>query len=390
VNVRHLAVAAAGASAFIDMYATQPLLPELRAQFHASEAAVSATVSALVFATALAALFVGPIADRLGRKRIIVGSIVCLGIATLATSTATSLSSLIAWRFVQGLFMPGIFTVTLAYIAEEIPAAVGGAAVGAYVGGNVFGGFAGRYISALVDSHSSWHTSFLVLGGLNFAGAAIVLVALPRATNFTRTTSLGSSLRAFGSFLRNPTLMATCAMGAGALFTIVGAFTYATFHLASAPFNLGTAALGNVFFVYLAGVVAVPVSGRFVDRFGHRRTLIGAQAASIAGMLLTLVPSLPVILVGLTFMASGTFCVQATSQGYIGVVAAVQRSTAAALYIAAYYAGGGLGATLPAAAWSRGGWPATVAVIVAVQCAIGLLAVVAWPASVSRRTVPDI
>jgi len=49
---------------------------------------------------------------------------------------------------------------------------------------------------------------------------------LPRAANFTRTTSLASSLRAVRSFLRNPILLATYAMGGGTLFTIVGAFTY--------------------------------------------------------------------------------------------------------------------------------------------------------------------
>src|SRR5476649_681819 len=362
------------------MYATQPLLPEFRLQFHASEAAVSATVSALIFATAIAALFVGPIADRIGRKRIIVGSIIGLGIATLATSTATSLSSLVAWRFVQGLFMPGIFTVTLAYIAEEFPAGVGGAAVGAYVGGNVFGGFFGRYLAALVDSHSNWHVVFVVLGCLNFVGATIVIFALPRLKHFKKATSLRTTLDAVGTFLRNPVLLATDAIGAGALFTIVGVFTYITFHLAQAPFLLGTAALGYVFFVYIVPIVAVPISGRFVDKIGHRKTLLGAQAIGIIGLLITLVPSLPAIIIGLVLMASGTFCVQATSQCYVGAVAATQRSTVAAIYIACYYLGGGLGATLPAFAWTHGGWPPTVAFIVAVQCGIALLAYFAWPA----------
>jgi len=47
VKLRYLGVAACGGSAFIDMYATQPLLPELRTTFHASEAAVSSTITVL-------------------------------------------------------------------------------------------------------------------------------------------------------------------------------------------------------------------------------------------------------------------------------------------------------------------------------------------------------
>ncbi|MFN2459514.1 MAG: MFS transporter [Candidatus Velthaea sp.] len=384
----YLAVAAAGASAFIDMYATQPLLPELRRAFAASEAEVSATVSALIFATACAALAIGPLADRIGRKRIIVTSIALLGVATLATATAQSLPALVAWRFVQGIFMPGIFTVTLAYIAEEFPANLGGRAVGAYVGGNVFGGFAGRYLSALVAAHSSWHVSFVVLGVLNFAGAAVVFAALPRAAHFTRATSFAAAFRAMARFVRNPVLLATYAIGGASLFTIVAAFTYATFYLAAPPFALGTAALGNVFFVYLAGVVAVPLSGRLVDRVGHRATALLCAAVAAAGITLTLVPTLPAVLLGLALMASGTFCVQATSQGYVGVVAAAQRSSAAALYIATYYAGGGIGALAPAAAWTYGGWPATVALIFAVQIAIGVLAVSAWPPLSGARRPP--
>ena len=361
------------------MYATQPLLPELRAVFGASEAAVGLTIFAITFACALSAPFVGSLADRVGRKRVIVTAIALLGVVTLGTASAATLPALIAWRFGQGLFMPAIFAVTLAYIAEEFPAEVGGRAVGAYIGGNVFGGFLGRYLTAIVADRTDWHVAFVVLGVLNLLGAAVVIVALPRSRRFVRSTSLGSALRAIGSFVRNPVLVATDVIGGSILFTLVAAFTFATFYLAAAPFSLGTAALGNIFCVYLFGVVASPLSGGLIDRFGHRATLLMSVGASALGIFITLIANVAAIVVGLALMASGVFCAAAASQGYVGVVATEQRSTAAALYLSVYYGGGGLGAVLPALAWAHGGWPATVALILAVQIGACVLAQTVWP-----------
>lgn len=385
VDWRYLAVATAGASAFIDMYATQPLLPELRTTYGASEAAVGLTITALTFACALAAPFVGSLADRLGRKRVIVTAIALLGCVTLGAASAPTLWALIAWRFMQGLCMPAVFAVTLAYIAEEFPPSVGGRAVGAYIGGNVFGGFFGRYCTALVADRTNWHVAFIVLGALNVAGAAIVFATLPRSRRFVRSTSLGASLRTIGSFVRNPVLLATDVIGACILFTLVAAFTYATFYLAAPPFGLGTVALGNVFAVYLFGVVATPLAGRLIDRFGHRATLLLALGLSAVGIGISLVPDVKAIVTGLALLATGVFCAASASQGYIGVVASSQRSTAAALYLSAYYTGGGLGAVLPALLWSRGGWPATVGLIVAVQIAAAVLARTRWPPPAAAR-----
>jgi YNFM family putative membrane transporter len=389
VDWRYLAVATAGGSAFIDMYATQPLLPELRVAFGASEAAVGTTISALTFACALAAPFVGPFADRIGRKRVIVAAIALLGLVTLGAATAPTLPALVAWRFAQGLFMPAVFAVTLAYIAEEFPAGVGGRAVGAYIGGNVFGGFLGRYCTALVADRTDWHVAFLVLGTLNLIGAVVVGAALPRSRRFVRSASLLASFGAIGAFVRNPVLVATDFIGGSILFTLVAAFTYATFYLAAPPFSLGTVALGNVFCVYLFGVVATPLSGRLIDRFGHRATLLMAIAASAIGVSITLAPNVIAIVTGLAIMATGVFCASSASQGYIGVVARGQRSTAAALYLSVYYVGGGVGAVVPAMVWSRGGWPATVGLIVCVQLAACALAATVWPTP-PRRNADDV
>ena len=115
-------VVLAGFTAFLDLYATQPLLPLLMRVFRASHFDVSLTITAATLAVALAAPIVGRVADMVGRKHVIVGSAFILAIATGLCATATGLNQFIFWRFVQGLVTPGVFAITIAYIHEEYPA----------------------------------------------------------------------------------------------------------------------------------------------------------------------------------------------------------------------------------------------------------------------------
>jgi len=108
----------AGFAAFLDLYSTQPLLPMLARTLHASNLAVSLTVTAPTVAVALAAPFVGRLADRLGLRVVIVGSAFALAAATMLAATAANLPQLIAWRFVQGVVTPGLFASTIAYIHQ--------------------------------------------------------------------------------------------------------------------------------------------------------------------------------------------------------------------------------------------------------------------------------
>ena len=376
--LRYLAVAIAGGTAFLDMYSTQPLLPALRVDFDANESAVAATVSATTFAAAMAAPLIGPVADRIGRKRVISTALFLLAVVTFGAAHAVSLRELVAWRFAQGLVMPGILSVTVAYVAEEFPAEVGGRAIASYIGGNVLGGFLGRYVAALVAARYDWHAAFVVLGALSVAGGAAVLVLLPRAANFTRRASFGESFASIGGFLRMPRMLATYAVGSSILFSLIAAFTYATFYLAGPAFGLGTVAIGNVFFVYLAGVVATPLSGILIDRYGNRRADTVALLCSSAGVALTLAPSLVAVIAGLAVMSTGVFVAQAASQGYVGKIAGAGRGTAVSLYLTFYYVGGGLGALAPGRAWEAGGWPLTCALVIGVQLAAAALAFAIW------------
>ena len=89
-----------------------------------------------------------------------------MAVPTLLAATAHSLSALIFWRFMQGLFVPGVIAVIIAYINEEF-AGRAGAVMSAYVAGTVFGGFLGRFLTGIIAARWNWQAAFLVLGVLD-------------------------------------------------------------------------------------------------------------------------------------------------------------------------------------------------------------------------------
>ncbi len=369
----------AGFCAFLNLFVTQPILPLLASIFHAGKAAVSLTITAATFGVALAAPFAGRIADRVGRKRVIVWSVALLGATTLLGATAGSLGWLIFWRFLQGLATPGVFAVTVAYVNDEWPPERAAAAVGSYVSGTVIGGFSGRVLSGVISEYLNWRWTFVVIGLMSLAIAAILQVGLPRERRSAQHHEGEGFLAAAILHLQNRRLLATYMGGFCVLFTMVALFTYVTFHLAAPPYNLGPGWLGSIFCVYLVGAAVTPVAGRGIDRFGHRTAVLGAAALGITGALITLLPTIPWIILGLTLCSCGVFIAQSAAVSYIGTVAKHGRALAVGLYVTFYYAGGSFGSSAPSVLWEAFGWTGCVILIVCVQVTLAGIAWFGWP-----------
>jgi MFS transporter, YNFM family, putative membrane transport protein len=371
-------VVLAGATAFLDLYATQPLLPFLARTFGASKLEVSLTLTAGTLGVALAAPVAGRFADRVGRKRVIVGAAFALAAASFLAATSTSLWQLIAWRFLQGVFTPGVFAVTIAYIHEQWPPARAGAATAAYVSGTVLGGFGGRVIAGLCAADVSWRTSFVVLGALISGAAWLLLAKLPADEDPGPSQAGESRTGSMTALFRNPQLVSAFVVGFGVLFSLVALFTYVTFLLAAPPYRLSTVELGSVFFVYLVGAAITPVVGQVIDRYGHRYGIGVAVAFGVAGAALTLGQHLALVLAGLAISATGVFLAQAAASSYVGSAAVRDRGLAVGLYATFYYVGGSAGASIPALFWDLWGWPACVLLVIAVQLALAVVSMVFW------------
>jgi MFS family permease len=378
----------AGACTFLNVYCTQPLLPFFQHFFHASEVQVSLTVGAVTLAVALTAPFTGMVAETVGRKKVIVPALFAMAVPTLLAATSPSLRALIFWRFAQGLFVPGVIAVMMAYINEEFAGRVG-AVMAAYVAGTVFGGFLGRFLTGIIATHWNWQAAFVTLGILDLLGAFAVRQWLPLAKNFKPAKHVFKSLADTWGHLNNPRLLAVCGMGFTVLFSLVGVFTYVSFYLARPPFNLTPAELGGIFFVYLLGCVVTPLSGRFLDRHGFRRTALLSFVMCLGGLLLTLVQSLPLVIAGLAIFSSGVFVAQSAATVLTGQVAGRARSAAAGLYVTFYYAGGSVGAALTGWFWLHGGWPACIGLFAAVSAVTLILGSLGGKSSVVKKITAE-
>ncbi|HET9175025.1 MAG TPA: MFS transporter [Pseudolabrys sp.] len=373
-----LAVGIAGYCAFINLYSPQSILPLLSTEFGAGAAEISTIITVSTLAVALTAPFTGTVADVLGRKRVIVAAMFVLVIPTVMVSLSTSLSALIFWRAVQGLVLPPIFAVMVAYIGDELPRHEATTVAGIYSSGSSLGGFSGRLFVGLLADLISWRAGFMALAAIAFAGAIVVAFLLPHERKFVRSEGVVASSKQMLAHLRNGQLLATYAVGFGVLFNFITTFTYVSFYLAAPPYDLSASWLGAIFVVYLTGSLLTLWTGWAVARFGRRRFTVRVIGAWGAGIALTLAPSLPLIVAGLALCAGCGLICQAISTGYVTVTAKAGRSSAVGLYVTSFYIGGSFGAALGGLAWNFGGWPACVGLVAAMLLILAAIVFFGW------------
>lgn len=373
-----------GFFAFLNVYSMQSVLPMVMHDFEATPVQAGVTVGATVLAIALVSPFMGMLSDALGRKVIICISMFAMTVPTALIPLADSLHWLIALRFLQGLAVPGIVVVLIAYLSEEFHDGGVATMTTIYVGGTVMGGFFGRFMTGHAGHLLGWRGAYVTLAILNLLGALLVLWLLPASKNFVSHRDMAGAMKTLRQHMSNRRLMAVCAMGFCVLFSLVGTFTYVNLYLAESPFNLSASGLANIFCVYLLGVMVTPMAGRFIVRYGFLRSVLGALTLSAAGLLLTLVPSLTVVILGLAVCSSGVFICQSATISHIAANVKEGRSLATGIYYFSYYAGGAVGSWVAGLAYEGWSWGGSVISIILFQ----ILAVTIAVTYLQPRPVP--
>lgn len=364
--IEKLTIALIGVFAFLQVYSVQAILPILMRDLHANEVKAGLSVGATVMAIALMSPFMGMLSDAFGRKRFIVGSLLLLAIPTALIAFSTSMEALIVWRFLQGLAVPGITVVLIAYIGEEYGDSLA-SMMSLYVMGTVLGGFGGRFLAGHLHDLIGWRWAYGVMAILTLMGMLWVAKSLPNSRRFTKSKNFYVAFHTLLSHTKNRHVLSACLLGGCVLFSLVGCFTFINLHLAQKPYELSAAHLANIFALYLVGMVITPLSSGLIARFGMTNTIITAVLCSMTGLALTTTTPLWLIIVGLIIMSSGVFVTQSATISYIASHVKKGRSLASGLYYMGYYGGGSIGAWVCGIAYTKGQWDYTLMTIGVVQ-----------------------
>jgi MFS transporter, YNFM family, putative membrane transport protein len=367
----------AAAAMFTAMYSTQAILPELGREFSVTPSQTGLTVSVVIGALAVGAWFWGPLSDRIGRRASLVLSSAVLVVPSVGLALAPSFGVLLALRVAQGLCMPGLLIVGVPYVTEAFIQRIGTRAMGLYVSSLVVGGLVGRVGVALLTTLIGWRGALAVVAALPLGATLVMRRSLPPET--AAPSSAGLSLLTLRATLVNRALVAATLAGSAMFFSFMGIFSYIDFRLERPPFSLSPAVIGLVFLLWAMGAVG-PLAGRLAGRHGWRAVALAGLLSAASGVTLSLVSSLPVVVLGLALVTLGNFAAVTAAQ--LGVAGATDRDRglASAMYFSSYYLAGALGAYVPGLAWQSwhwsGVWALTIGAYAIAAAAIVVSAVV--------------
>lgn len=375
-----LALLALGLATFAVLYCVQPLMPLFAATFHLSPAASSLALSATTGLLAPMLLVAGSISDALGRKRVMVASILASSVLTFFLAAAPSWGTLLLLRALQGITLSGLQAVGMAYLGEEVAPSGVGAAMGLFVAGSGLGGMAGRILAGVTADLGGWRAALVGVGLVSLCAGLIVWYALPPSRHFaprplTLRGSLGSLAGHLGdAVLRRLYLLALLLMGG-----FVAVYNLIAFRLLAPPYALSQAVVGAIFVVYLVGVAGSTWMGRLADRHGRRPVITAALLAGVAGLALTLTRPLLLVVLGLALFTFGFFGAHSAASGWVSRRARAAKAQASALYLFSFYVGSTAVAPAVGLLWPGYAWPGVAAAV-----AVLLLA-----ALVLARTLPE-
>lgn len=302
-----------GAAAFFDGYdsAVKTLaLTQIRESFDLSKSAASAMLS-VVYIGALPAMFLTRYADRIGRRRLLVWSVMGYTAFSGFTALAPNAPAYATLQFCQQVFLVAEGALVWTMAAEELPAKARGLGFGILGMLIALGtGFAAiLYGGAFESLHEGWRWMYVV-GVPPLLVVAVLRRNLPESQRFEAARDGGRLAQSWRQIFAPPhgrwlvlVVITTCLLQFG---TQAGAFAI---DFLQTDRGIGTSAANGM--LVLAGLPGIPimvVAGGLSDRFGRRAVGCGFGLASMVGGLgfFWLPGGIPVLLPCMSVMLIGT------------------------------------------------------------------------------------
>jgi YNFM family putative membrane transporter len=387
----NLALFAAGFATFGLLYCVQPLMPEFSDHYGVSEAGAALSLSLTTGVLAFAMLFAGALSDAWGRKPVMVASLLSSAVLVLLSAMMPNWSSLLVVRTLLGLTLSGLPAVAMTYLSEEMHVESIGLGMGLYISGSAVGGMGGRLITGVLTDFFDWRVGVAVVGAIGLLAAWVFSRALPPSRHFVaQPLRWRVVLGRFSGMFHDRGLPWLFLEGFLLLGAFVTVYNYLGYRLLAPPYNLSQAVVGLIFGIYLVGTFSSAWMGHLAGKLGRRKVLWAALALMLAGLALTMLQPLWLIMAGIVAITFGFFGGHSIVSSWVGRRAGAAKAQAASVYLFCYYMGSSIAGASGGLFYASHGWTG-VALFVGVLVLAGL-AIALWlfrlPPLVNVATTP--
>jgi predicted MFS family arabinose efflux permease len=353
-----------------------PIFPRIREQLAVAETALGTLVAVDAIMLGAMALVAGPISDRVGRRWMLLAGTGLMSVALALHALAFDYASLLVVRALAGAAGGVLSGAAVAYVGDYFPYRRRGWANGWVMTGMAFGHIIGIPAGTVLAATLGFRIPYLAFAAV-MAGAFLLtwrVVPQPDVGRAADRLSIAGAVRGYAHLLRTPAIVAAVAIFAvtflgNALFVIYLP-TWLEDTVGATPAQVAALFLtGGV-----ANVLTGPRAGRFSDRVGRRRVIIGATVGM--ALLILLLPWLVrhvatgyvffALIMMLMAMRIGPFQALLTQ-----LVSSDRRGSLMSLAVGTGQLGFALGSMLAALTYARAGYATSTALAAAFLLATG-------------------
>jgi MFS transporter, DHA1 family, inner membrane transport protein len=365
--------------------AVDPVIPQIASDLlvETATAALLSTAFALPYAALQPVL--GPIADMVGKTRVMVASLTLLTLVSVASAFATSFPVLFGLRMLSGIVSGGIYPAAMAFAADLAPIGQRQVALSRLLFAGMAGNLLGASASGLVADLIGWRGVFLAIAAVGAVALVTVIIGFRGVVEPAPRIAFKAVPASYRTILANP--RAKICFGAVFLegIFIFGVFPYVAILLLSGG-EARAAIAGLVIAGFsIGGAIYTFAVGNLLELFGQRRIMIGGgMVAAFALLAVALNAWWPLAFVAFGFLGCGFYLLHGSIQVFMTELAPEARGASVALHSASFFLGQAIGPILYGFGFS---WLSPSVTLVIAAVAVALIAIVA--ALLLTRTQSD-
>ncbi|WP_430464827.1 multidrug effflux MFS transporter [Tabrizicola sp.] len=259
-----------------------PSLPGMATWFEVPYALMQLSVALYLALSAALQIVIGPISDRYGRRKVVLGSLILFLLATVGTLVSPNAETFLFFRMAQAVIAAGM-VLSRAIVRDMVPDAEAASMIGYVTMGMSLVPMIGPAIGGFLDAAFGWQANFTLLLLVGLGVTALVWADLGE-TSAPKDTSFAAQIRQYPGLLTSRRFWGYCmaaAFSSGCFFAYLGGAPY----VGTEVFGLSSQEIGLLFALTAIGyLIGNFLAGRFSVRLGLNRMILLGTLTTTVGL----------------------------------------------------------------------------------------------------------